>query len=334
MRLLVFGGTRFLGRAVARLAVSAGHDVTCAARGVAGTPPAGARLVRVDRDDPAGLAPLDGERFDAAVDVTRVASHARRALETLADRVGHWSFVSSCSVYADQATGRQRAVDAPLLPPAPTGVDRPDDDFTWYGELKVSIEQLFRERAGVDRAFVCRAGLIIGPEDPSDRFPYWVRRLAAGGEVLAPGEPTDPVQFVDVDDLAAWLLLAAETGLAGTFDGIGAAVPRAEFLAGVAAGVERPDPKLTWVDSGFLGGHDVRPWSGERALPLWLPDPAYAGFLDRDVQPALDAGLTTRPVADSARSTLAWIRADPAAVRQGGLDPADEAAVLREWHAR
>ncbi|MFI6824278.1 NAD-dependent epimerase/dehydratase family protein [Micromonospora sp. NPDC050187] len=331
MRLLILGGTQFLGRAMARLAVAQGHDVTCVARGASGAPVAGVRFVAADRSDPAGLAPLDGERFDAAIDVTRWLDQTHHTIAALADRVDHWSFVSSISVYAGFAAPGGGVADTPLLPPAPDGVTGPGPDFTWYGECKVSIERAYAE--AVERLFVCRAGLIIGPEDPSDRFPYWVRRLAAGGEVLAPGAPDDPVQYVDVDDLAAWLLHAAVTGLTGTYDGIGAAVPRAEALRGIAAGVGSPEPRLTWVDTDFLQAREIRPWSGERSLPLWVPGAEWAGFLARDARPALAAGLVTRPVAETARRTLAWMDADPGAVRQGGLDPADEAAVLREWHA-
>ncbi|MGQ5262759.1 NAD-dependent epimerase/dehydratase family protein [Micromonospora sp. ZYX-F-536] len=334
MRILILGGTRFLGRTLARLAVAQGHDVTCAARGVSGTAPAEARFVPVDRDDPAGLAPLAGESFDAVVDVTSRISHARHALAALAGQVGHWSFVSTISVYADNTTPGQTAADAPVLAPAPPDVDGPvGADHRWYGECKVSIEQAVRERMGEDRSFICRAGLIVGAEDPSDRFPYWVRRLSAGGEILAPGRPTDRVQFVDVADLAAWLLHAAETGLSGTYDGTGPAMSRADLLAGVAAGLGVTDPVVTWVDQDFLVARDVREWSGERALPLWARLPEWGGLMDRDVRPARDAGLTIRPLADTVRATAAWMAAEPDAVRQGGLAPADEAAVLGEWQA-
>ncbi|MEU8083786.1 NAD-dependent epimerase/dehydratase family protein [Micromonospora sp. NPDC049101] len=334
MRTLILGGTRFLGRATAQLAVEQGHEVTCAARGVSGVAPAGARFVPVDRDGPQALAQLAGEGFDAVIDVTRQISHARYALDALAERVGHWSFVSTISVYADHTTPGQTASDAPVLPPAPPEVDGPvGPDHRWYGECKVSIEELVRERMGVDRSFICRAGLIVGAEDPSDRFPYWVRRLSAGGEVLAPGRPTDRVQFVDVADLAGWLLHAASTGLTGTYDGTGPAMSRADLLHGVAAGLGVTDPVLTWVDQEFLLAHDVREWSGERALPLWVRLPETGGLMDRDAAPALGAGLAIRPLSDTVRATAAWMAAEPAAVRQGGLDPADEAAVLREWQA-
>ena len=306
MKLLVLGGTVFLGRAVARHGVDAGHDITCAARGVSGAVPKGVRLVRVDRDHPGGLSPLEGQQFDAVVDVARRPSQVRSALIELGDRVGHWTFVSTCSVYADHGTPGQRAESAPLLAAAPPGVD--DADGEQYGPCKVADEEAV-DSSGLP-AFVCRAGLIVGPEDPSGRFDYWVARLARGGEVLAPGRPDDDVQWVDVRDLAAWLVHASETGLTGTYDGIGAPVPRSQFLAAVGEGVG-VTPRLTWVDQDFLAAHGVQPWMGERSLPMWLPLPDYAGFMTRDVSPALRTGLLTRPLTDTARDTLGWLRTKP-----------------------
>jgi nucleoside-diphosphate-sugar epimerase len=329
LRVLILGGTAFLGRAVARCARDAGHDVTCAARGLSGAVPDGVRLVRVDRDRPDGLSALDGERFDAVVDLARRPSHVRRALAALGDRAGHWTFVSTCSVYADQATPGQRAESAPLLAAAPPEVD--DADGEQYGPCKVADEEAV-VASGVP-AFVCRAGLIVGPEDPSGRFDYWVARLARGGEVLAPGRPDDLVQWIDVRDLAAWLVLAAETSLTGTYDGNGAPVSRRRFLAGVAEGVGLV-PELTWVDQDFLAEHRVQPWMGERSLPMWLPLPDYAGFMTRDVTPAVEAGLRTRPLVDTARDTLEWLQTGPDRVLRVGLDPDEEADVLRSWHDR
>jgi 2'-hydroxyisoflavone reductase len=329
MRVLILGGTAFLGRAVARHARDAGHDVTCAARGLSGAVPDGVRLVRVDRDLPAGLSALEGQQFDAVVDLARRPSHVRRALAVLGDRVGHWTFVSTCSVYADQATPGQRAESAGLLAAAPPEVD--DADGEQYGPCKVADEEAVA-LSGVP-AFVCRAGLIVGPEDPSGRFDYWVARLARGGEVLAPGRPDDRVQWIDVRDLAAWLVLAGETALTGTYDGNGAPVPRSQFLAGVAEGVG-VTPQLTWVDQDFLAEHRVQPWMGERSLPMWLPLPDYAGFMARDVSPALRAGLLTRPLIDTTRDTLEWLQTAPDRMLRVGLGPDDEANVLRRWHDR
>jgi nucleoside-diphosphate-sugar epimerase len=330
MRLLILGGTAFLGRAVARAALAAGHDVTCAARGTSGEPESGVTFITVDRDDPDGLAPLRDLEFDALLDVSSRPSHVRRAVTELEPRVGHALYVSSCSAYAEWGTPGQRA-DAPVHAPAPPEADDPTDPET-YGPRKVACEQAVVDGFGTDRAFVCRAGLIIGPEDETNRFGYWVSRLAHGGEVLAPGAPDERVQYVDVRDLADWLVRAAETRLAGVYTGTGAPVSREHFLTHVAVGVATP-VQLSWVDQEFLLEQGVQPWMGERSLPLWLPLPEYAGFLSRDVSASLDAGLRTRDVAETARDTWAWLRDLATAPGKGdGLNPDDEAALLEKWH--
>src|SRR5690349_12874591 len=212
MRLLVLGGTGFLGRAVVADALSRGHQVTCAARGRTGQPPEGADLVPVDRDAPDGLHGLRGLEFDAALDVSSRPSQVRAALAELGERVPHWTYVSSGSVYADDETPGQTVEGSPVLPAAPPEADDPRaNDFENYGPCKVACEEAVRAAVGPERAFICRAGLIVGPEDPSDRFTYWPARLAQDGPVLAPGEPTDPVQLIDVRDLAAWLVSAGES---------------------------------------------------------------------------------------------------------------------------
>jgi nucleoside-diphosphate-sugar epimerase len=326
MRILVLGGTVFLGRAVARQALAAGHDVTCAARGASGDPVDGARFVTVDRSDPGGLSAVEGT-FDAVVDVARKPSHVRHAVAALAGRVGHFTFVSSCSAYADAATPDQVVTTAPLLPPAAPDFDDPAAGAEEYGRCKVTCEQLVRE--GFADVLVNRAGLIVGPEDPTGRFDYWVARHARGGEILAPGDPDDRVQLVDVRDLADWIVRAAEEGLTGAFDGIGIPITRREFHAALEAGAG--GGRLTWVSQDFLTGHDVVPWSGPRSLPLWLPLPEYAGFLTRDTTPSLAAGLRTRPLAETTADTLAAL-SDTRHIT--GLTEEEEVALLREWHAR
>jgi nucleoside-diphosphate-sugar epimerase len=332
MRLLILGGTVLLGRAVARHARAAGHDVTCAARGVSGQPVDGVTFATVDRDRSDGLAALGDAAFDAVVDVSGRPGHVRAAVAALAERVPHWVYVSSGSVYADRETPYQRADSAPVVDPAPAEAED-SDDASWYGPCKRSCELAVLDGVGDDRAFICRAGLIVGPEDGSGRFTYWVERVARSGEVLAPGTPEDLVQWVDVRDLAAWLVAAAETRLAGVYDGIGAPVPRGEFLAAVARGLGTV-PTFTWVHQDFLAAHGIRPWAGERSLPMWLPLPEYAGFLSRDVGPALDAGLSTRDVGDTARDTYVWLRrlsdAEWAEVSQPGITPEEEARLLAE----
>jgi len=330
MRLLVLGGTVFLSRTVSDLAVARGYDVSCACRGESGPLPAGVRHIRVDRDDPDGFAGLAGERFDAVVDVARRPSQVRRALTALAERTGHWTFVSTCSVYADDATPGQRVDTAPVLPEAAPNADETDPES--YGPLKVACEQAVRTVRGGD-AFVVRAGLIGGPHDVTDRFSYWPLRLARGGEVLAPGSPADVMQVIDVRDLAAWLLDSAAAGRTGTYDGVGEAIPFGRLLERVAAGIG-VRPRLTWVDQDFLTDQGVQPWMGDRSLPLWLPRPRYAGHSSRNGGPAYRAGLRRRDIAETARDTLAWERAvsreHPV---NAGLTEAEETELLAAWHA-
>lgn len=324
MRVLILGGSQFLGRAIANHACARGHDVTCAARGLAGPIAAGARFVRIDRDVAGGLEPLAGESFDAIVDVSRHPGQVRRAVAALKRPGIHWTFVSTISVYADNRIPGQRADTAPLREPVAADVEHSTDAI--YGAAKVACEQ----EVGED-AFICRAGLIAGPEDPTGRFAYWPARLARGGEVLAPGSPDDAVQFIDVRDLAQWIVHAAETRLSGIYDGIGPIRTRGEFLAECATALNA-SCTFTWVDRAFLEAHDVRRWAGPRSLPMWLPLPDFAGFLTRDTSPAQEAGLISRPPADTARDTLHWLRGSDGPVV--GLTADEESAVLSAWHAR
>jgi 2'-hydroxyisoflavone reductase len=323
MRLLILGGTQFLGRAIAAHAYAMRHEVTCAARGVAGTVPYGARFIRVDRDEPDGLAPLAGKEFDAVVDVSRHPGQVRRAAAALKQRVEHWTFVSTVSVYADNRTTGQRAAAAPLRAPIALEIEHSTEET--YGAAKVACEQAIGENA-----FICRAGLIVGPEDPTGRFTYWPTRLDRGGEVLVPGTPDDAVQLIDVRDLAQWIVHAAETRLTGYFDGIGPSYTRGQFLAECADALGS-SCTFTWVDRAFLESHDIRRWSGPRSLPLWLPLPDYAGFATRDTSPARDSGLTVRTLSETARDTLSWARTAGGPVT--GLTADEESAALKAWHA-
>jgi hypothetical protein len=184
---------------------------------------------------------------------------------------------------------------------------------------------------------VIRPGLIVGPEDPTGRFSYWPRRLAASrdqgaSEVLAPGDPVDVMQVADVRDLAAWAVTACEQHITGVYDGVGPAMPISDLLARCAEGVTS-DVTWTWVDQDFLQEQGVEPWMGPGAIPLWLPRPEYDGLPAHDVQPSLDAGLRVRPLADTTRDTLAWLEATPDAAVSGiSLDR--ERELLDAWLAR
>ena len=242
--------------------------------------PAGVTFVSLDRADPQGYAAvIAAGPFDAVVDVSSKPSFVRAALEALSSHTDFWVYVSSASAYADNETPGQRAADAPTLPAAPVEIDDPTQ-FENYGPCKVACEQAVLAAMGADRSFICRAGLIVGPEDTSGRFTVLAgadgagRRGARAGAARRPGA---------VDRCARlwreWLVSAARTRVSGVFDGIGAPVTRADFLAGVAAGVGVTHPELTWVDQTFLVENEVEPWAGPRSLPLWLPLPEYRWFL-------------------------------------------------------
>ena len=316
MKLLVLGGTRFLSRETAVQAVARGWDVTCACRGESGPVPDGARHVPWDRAAEVPEAVTQGE-WDAVVDVTRLPSHARRAVSATSD--AHWVFVSTISVYADNASPAME----PLVDAIADDVDLAVDPEA-YGGMKVACEQAVQETAA--SSAIARPGLIVGPGDPTGRFSYWPQRLSRGGQVLAPGRPYDVVQVIDVRDLATWLLDLAASRTTGVFDAVGTPVPFAELLAGVADGVGNDSPELTWVDTAFLEQHGVVPWAGEGSLPLWLPRPEYDGMLAHDPGPARAAGLRLRSLAETAPGCL-----DSPVI---ALAPEREAEVLAAWHAR
>ena len=330
MRLLVLGGTVFLSRAVAVEAVRRGHEVVCACRGESGPVPDGATHVAWDRTDPVPSALVDGTTFDAVVDVARHPSRVRSAVAVFP--AAHWVFVSTISVYTDDSTPHGTVETLPTHEPIHTDEDLASGPHV-YGAMKVACEQAVTDGSG--SSVVVRPGLIVGPGDRSGRFSYWPHRIAAGGEVLAPGSPDERVQVIDVRDLASWLVDCAESRVTGVFHGTGRAISRAEFLEEIADGVglEAPDRRWTWVDQHFLAEHDVEPWDGPRSLPVWLPQPEYAWLMSVDVEPSYDAGLRTRPLADTARDTLVWLQAEPDAP-VAGLDREAEAVVLEAWRTR
>lgn len=330
MMLLVLGGTMFLSEAIAAEAVRRGHDVTCAARGTSGPVPDGARLVRWDRGagGPSSAVLDDLGAPDAVVDVARHPSWVRRAVAALPD--AHWVFVSTINVYAEPATppGTPPAGGPGLTPLVAATLT--DEGPEQYGEMKLGCEQLVA--SGAASTTIIRPGLIAGPGDPSGRFTYWPLRLAEGGPILAGGDPGDLVQVIDVRDLASWIVTCAERRTPGAFDAVGPATPIGELLAEAARGVGS-SARLTWVPDEALTDLEVEPWSGESGLPLWLPRPEHDAMMGHAVAPSYAAGLTGRPIAETARDTLAWARAHPESPRTG-LSRAHEARVLSAWSTR
>lgn len=194
--------------------------------------------------------------------------------------------------------------------------------------MKVACEQVVTEKAA--SASIVRPGLIVGPGDPTGRFTYWpVRMTRAGGPVLAPGEPEDPVQVIDVRDLASWLVDLAENRTAGVWDAISSPLGIGELLTRVAEGCDAT-PVLVWVPRAFLEAQGVQPWVGPRSLPLWVPRPEMDGMQSHDAEPAYDAGLELRPLTETARDTLDWFNGQPGAPLTG-LSPEEEAGVIAAW---
>jgi 2'-hydroxyisoflavone reductase len=319
MRVLVLGGTQFLGRHTVDVALARGHEVTTFNRGRT-RPDLFPEVERLHGDRDGDLDALAGRSFDAVVDtsgyVPRVVGETIDAL----DDVGHYTFVSSVSVYAD--------LSAPPTVASPVAeLTQPTEEWREaYGELKADCEDVVRER--FPEAFVPRPGLIVGPCDPTGRFTYWPERLAAGGRVLAPAPPGADAQVIDARDLAGWIVRAAEDGLAGTYNAVGRPVARATLLE-TCRRVAGTDAELVWVDSDFLLAHDVGEWL---ELPLWLASPEYAGMLSVDPSPAFEAGLGTRPLEETVRDTLDWVESGEAPTETGaGLERAKEQQVLDTW---
>ncbi|HET7397107.1 MAG TPA: NAD-dependent epimerase/dehydratase family protein [Intrasporangium sp.] len=334
-RVLVLGGTAWLGGAVAATALAAGHDVTCLARGTAPVP-SGARLVPADRDDPMAYAavPTSGG-WDLVVDVARQPGHARGAVRALGDHARHWAFVSSGSVYAhhDQVGADESAELLPALSSVASDAATPEE----YGSGKVACEQAVLEARGGD-ALVARAGLIVGYGDRSDRFGYWPGRFALGAEdgepVLVPARADQPVQWIDVADLARWLVQAGLAGAAGAFDAVGPVRTFQDLLDACAAATGFAGSLVAAADEA-LHAAGVQEFMGPRSLPLWLVDPQWQGFLARRGA-AASAGLTARPVPDTVRDALAWEREQGLSrPRAGaGLDRADELGILASLAGR
>lgn len=319
MNLLVLGGTRFLGRHIVEAARAAGHDVTIFHRGhhVLAAPDA-VTVLHGDRNG--NCRALAGRAFDAVIDTSAYEpAHIDRVYEALAS-VGHYTLVSTISVYAACPPGAHTDEEA-----------RVHDGHDGYGARKARAEEA-AERAWPGSVAHVRPGLIAGPWDPTARFTYWPRRAARGGDILAPGRPERPVQFIDVRDLAAWCVRLAASKTTGVFNAVG---PSGTLTMGALleacvheAGV--PSCLRWWSDAALLAA-GVAPWT---ELPLWIPedDAEAGGLMSLSNARAVAAGLTFRPVADTVRDTYAWdvgvgASGGPDAVR--ALSPDREAALLQ-----
>ena len=322
MKILTIGGTRFSGRALTGLALEDGHDVTVFHRGTGDEPWPEAEHVHGDRVD--GFDALAGRSFDAVVDMCGYVPRELRASTEAFPDARRYVFISSLSAHVDDVRPHATEDDDLHQPPFPDSEEITEET---YGPLKVASERVVIDAFG-DRATIVRPGLIVGPHDPTDRFTYWVRRVADGGEILAPEPPDYEVQWIDARDLAAFVLLLVERSIAGIYSVVDAPMP-IERLFAACRYVSGSDAALTWVPRAFLEEHEVEPWSD---LPLWMPQ--FPGFNRFDASRAIAAGLRARSVEDTVRDTLAWDRERPQTwPMQAGLALDRERSLLAAWHA-
>lgn len=341
LRILILGGTGFIGPHQVDYALARGHQVTVFNRGRQGNP-WGGKVEELLGDRNAGdLAALAGRKWDVCIDnPTTLPFWVRDAGRALAGKIGQYVFISTISVYAanDKPGADETAAVVPYAGKDPmaetTKAFTTPAGAQLYGALKAVSEAEARRQFG-ESVTVVRPGLIVGPGDPTDRFTYWPVRLARGGDVLAPGDGSDPVQFIDARDLAEWTIRLCEQRTFGTFNAIGPA--RKLTMRGMLDGVRNAvggDAHLVWVPDRFLEANQVSAWSD---MPVWVPGHGdTAGFHRRDIRRALAAGLTYRPLATTAAETLAWFRTLPLerqAKLNAGLSPDRELALLGKWKA-
>jgi 2'-hydroxyisoflavone reductase len=323
MDLLILGGTRFLGRHLVEAALGDGHTVTLFNRGLSG-PDLFPEVESIKGDREGDLSALRGRRWDAVIDTCGYVPRVVRASAgLLAEAVGHYTFVSSISVYADDiGPGADEGAPVEVLE------DPTVEEITGetYGGLKALCERAAEEEmpGGVLNV---RPGLISGPHDPTDRFTYWPRRVAAGGEVLAPDRPERQVQYIDVRDLAVWMVKMSAEQQTGPYNATGPAhelqmgklLEECEAVGG--------DAQIVWVSEEFLEENGVEPFT---EMPLWVPR-EYAGMLAVDCGRAVTAGLTFRPLSETIRDVLEWDRTRADADLAAGLEPERERELLSAW---
>lgn len=322
MRLLVLGGTLFLGRHVVAAALARGHEVATFTRGVTGSPPDGVRALHGDRDDPDALpAALDGWTPELVVDTSCQTRAAARNAAAALRGVGGYAFVSSLNAYRDWPPGPVRGEDGPVW--------ETDDDE--YGPVKAYAEREIGAAVG-DRFLTARAGLVVGPHDTVDRLGWWLRRLARGGRVVVPDALDQPIALVDARDLAAWLVATAERGVGGPVNATGpAGMTTFGELLSVCREVTGSDAELVPVAEERLLAAGAEPWQD---LPMWLPRDVAATAWDVDTTRARELGLPVRPLRESVAATWEWLQGagplppPPHGLPRPGWAPEREAALL------
>ena len=341
LRILILGGTGFTGPFQVKYALSRGHQVTVFNRGRThpGELPKEAEQLIGDRNGK--LDALKGRKWDVVIDVpTTLPVWVRDAAEILKGNVDRYIFISTISVYSNVSKPGADET-APLL--KYEGADAMKEtsqtlrasNFALYGPLK-ALSEAEAEKWFPGKTLIVRPGLIVGPGDESDRFTYWPVRVARGGEVLAPGNPSDPVQFIDARDLAEWIIRMAEQGTVGTFNATGpkSKLGVGEMLNGIKKAT-KSDAQFTWADADFLAAQKVAAWSD---MPVWVPPRGdEGGFSTISIKRALDKGLTFRPLGDTTQATLEWFRkqtAERQSKLRAGITAEREKEVLAAWHAK
>ncbi|MDT4898961.1 MAG: hypothetical protein QOH25_4038 [Acidobacteriota bacterium] len=343
MKLLILGGTRFVGRHLVTAALARNHEITLFNRGKHPS----AALTNVETiygDRNSDLARLQGRRWDAVVDTCGYLPRTVRAsAEILSQSVDHYVFISSLSVYADFSVF---GIDetAPLATLTSEQLEKANEIDSsgqasavtygaMYGGLKALCEQA-AEEVLPNRLLIIRPGLIIGSDDYTDRFTYWVERVARGGEVLAPGRPRRYVQFIDVRDLAEWTVRMIEGKETGVYNANG--LPHTLTMERVleeCKTVSDSDASLTWVSEDFLLQEKIAAWS---EMPLWMPEegaPHVKGFMLINCNKAVGAGLSFRPLNDTIRDILTWRETNRLNEElKAGIDVDKEQRLLRKWH--
>ncbi len=339
MRLLILGGTGFTGPHQVKYAVSRGHKVTVFNRGKThpGELPDGVEQLVGDRNGE--LDALKNRQWDVCIDnPTTLPAWVRGAGQILKGNVERYIFISTISVYADAS----KPIDEDSALAKYDGADPMKETmdavrasgFKLYGPLK-TLSEKEAEKWFPGKALIIRPGLIVGPGDETDRFTYWPVRIDRGGEVMAPGQPSDPVQFIDARDLAEWTIRMAENREIGIFNATGPAqqLGVGEMLGGIKSALNAK-ANFTWVDAGFLEKNNVQPWT---EMTVWVPPKSEEGGLSQtSIKRALAQGLTFRPLPETARGTLAWFKSRPAerqAKLHAGLPAEREKEVLAAWRS-
>ena len=332
LTILILGGTGFLGPHVVTAARARGHTLTLFNRGKT-HPGLFPDIEKLQGDRDGHLEPLAGRKWDAVVDTSGyVPRIVKASAELLAPNIKQYVFISTISVY--KGLGK---VGADESAPLETMPDPSNEEVRkYYGALKALCEQA-AEAAMPGRVANLRPGLIIGPGDPTGRFTHWPTRIADGGEVLAPGDGSTPVQYIDGRDLGEWIVTVIENTVVGTYNALGPAKPiTMKQVLDACNAVAGNKATLTWVDAKFLDEHKVTGWQD---MPMWLdPSGEDAGFGTMSNARAVAKGLTFRPIADTAKDTLAWVASLPAEqaakVRSSGISREREAEVLAAWKSR